>query len=176
MAIVISKTKEEPAVYGANETPVLNSVAAANMIRFGKGSLESVLAHVGEETPSSKVYFGFDDTTGAGAIVSNGKLVSSKVLDMVVTPEADGVAPKLAVKYVDASNKNVSTVELPLVSKSSVDEVLAAAKTYADTQVAAEEAARKAQIGDLGKVSEAEDAADHTVKSYVDAAIAGKNV
>lgn len=39
----------------------------------------------------------------------------------------------------------------------------------------AEKAARKAQIGELGKVSAEEDAADHTVKSYVDAKIADAN-
>lgn len=41
--------------------------------------------------------------------------------------------------------------------------------------VAAEETARKAQIGELGKVSEEADAADHTVKSYVDAAVEAIN-
>lgn len=46
---------------------------------------------------------------------------------------------------------------------------------YAEEIVAAEEAARKAQIGELGKVSEEEDAADHTVKSYVDAAVEAIN-
>lgn len=42
---------------------------------------------------------------------------------------------------------------------------------YAEEIVAAEESARKAQIGELGKVSEEEGAADHTVKSYVDAKV-----
>lgn len=42
---------------------------------------------------------------------------------------------------------------------------------YAEKLVAAEEAARKAQIGDLGKVSEEEGAADQTVKGYVDAKV-----
>lgn len=46
---------------------------------------------------------------------------------------------------------------------------------YAEEIVAAEEAARKAQIGELGKVSEEEGAADHTVKSYVDAAVESIN-
>lgn len=46
---------------------------------------------------------------------------------------------------------------------------------YAEEIVAAEEAARKAQIGELGKVSEEEGAADHTVKSYVDAAVEAIN-
>lgn len=46
---------------------------------------------------------------------------------------------------------------------------------YAEELVAAEEAARKAQIGELGKVSEEEGAADHTVKSYVDAAVEAIN-
>ena len=174
MAIIIGKTNEAPAVYGAEAvTPLATPSITAN-IGFGNGSLAKVLAKVGSS--DTKVYVGFDSTTGAGAIVSNGKLVSSKVLDIVVTPEADGVAPKLAVKYVDAENKNVSTVDLPLVSAASVAEALAAAKTYADTKVGAEETARKAQIGDLGKVSAEEGAADHTVKSYVDAAVAGKNV
>lgn len=46
---------------------------------------------------------------------------------------------------------------------------------YAEEIVATEEAARKAQIGELGKVSEEEGAADHTVKSYVDAAVEAIN-
>lgn len=46
---------------------------------------------------------------------------------------------------------------------------------YVDEVVVAEEAARKAQIGELGKVSEEEGAADHTVKSYVDAAVEAIN-
>lgn len=46
---------------------------------------------------------------------------------------------------------------------------------YAEEIVAAEEAARKAHIGELGKVSEEEGAADHTVKSYVDAAVEAIN-
>lgn len=46
---------------------------------------------------------------------------------------------------------------------------------YVDEVVAAEEAARKAQIGELGKVSEENGAADHTVKSYVDAAVEAIN-
>lgn len=46
---------------------------------------------------------------------------------------------------------------------------------YVDEVVAAEEAARKAQIGELGKVSEEDGAADHTVKSYVDAAVEAIN-
>lgn len=50
------------------------------------------------------------------------------------------------------------------------------ARVEANAQaVADEEAARKAHIGDLGKVSDAEDAADHTVKSYVDAKVADLN-
>lgn len=46
---------------------------------------------------------------------------------------------------------------------------------YAEEIVTAEEQARKDQIGDLGKVSEEEGAADHTVKSYVDAAVEAIN-
>ena len=177
MAIVISKTKEEPAVYGANETPVLNSVVSANMIRFGKGSLESVLAHVGEETPSSKVYFGFDDTTGTGAVVTNGKLVSSKILDIIVTKEVkaapaieadekngieakdavEAVAPKLVVKYADATNKQVSTVELELVSKADVEAALAA--------VEAKNVAAEGETGDSALVSASADENKVTVAS-----------
>lgn len=169
MAIVISKTKEEPAVYGANEPPVLNSAVSANMIRFGKGSLESVLAHVGEETPSSKVYFGFDDTTGTGAVVTNGKLVSSKILDIIVTKEVKAapaieadekngieakdavkaVAPKLVVKYADATNKQVSTAELELVSKADVEAALAA--------VEAKNVAAEGETGDSALVSASAD-------------------
>lgn len=89
MAIVISKTKEEPAVYGADEAQtVANAVLDAN-IQFGKGSIAKVLEKVGKNDPN--IYFGNDASTGAGIVVADGKLMSSKVLDVKVIEEVPGV-------------------------------------------------------------------------------------
>lgn len=62
-------------------------------------------------------------------------------------------------------------------AKAISDEVARAEGAEEDLQTAIndEETARKAQIGNLGKVSAEEGAADHTVKSYVDAKIAEVN-
>lgn len=63
------------------------------------------------------------------------------------------------------------------LAKQIADEVARAEEAEGDLKDAidAEEAARKAQIGDLGKVGEGDDAADQTVKGYVDAAISAVN-
>lgn len=89
MAIIISNETIAPAVYGAEEAqPVANSVLDAN-IQFGKGSIAKVLKKVGSNDPN--IYFGNDASTGAGIVVADGKLMSSKVLDVQVIPEVPGV-------------------------------------------------------------------------------------
>lgn len=86
MAIIISNETIAPAVYGGAEEaqPVANSVLDAN-IQFGKGSIAKVLKKVGSNDPN--IYFGNDASTGAGIVVADGKLMSSKVLDVKVIPE-----------------------------------------------------------------------------------------
>ena len=89
MAIIISNETIAPAVYGAEEAqPVANSVLDAN-IQFGKGSIAKVLKKVGSNDPN--IYFGNDASTGAGIVVADGKLMSSKVLDVKVIEEVPGV-------------------------------------------------------------------------------------
>ena len=84
MAIIISNETIAPAVYGEEAQPVANAVLDAN-IQFGKGSITNVLAKVGENDPN--IYFGHDTSTGAGIVVADGKLMSSKVLDVKVIEE-----------------------------------------------------------------------------------------
>ena len=90
MAIIISNETIAPAVYGGAEEaqPVANSVLDAN-IQFGKGSIAKVLKKVGTNDPN--IYFGNDASTGAGIVVADGKLMSSKVLDVKVIEEVPGV-------------------------------------------------------------------------------------
>ena len=90
MAIIISNETIAPAVYGGAEEaqPVANSVLDAN-IQFGKGSIAKVLEKVGTNDPN--IYFGNDASTGAGIVVADGKLMSSKVLDVKVIEEVPGV-------------------------------------------------------------------------------------
>lgn len=85
MAIIISNETIAPAVYGEEAQPVANAVLDAN-IQFGKGSITNVLAKVGD-TNDSNIYFGHDASTGAGIVVADGKLMSSKVLDVKVIEE-----------------------------------------------------------------------------------------
>ena len=90
MAIIISNETIAPAVYGGAEEaqPVANSVLNAN-IQFGKGSIAKVLEKVGTNDPN--IYFGHDTSTDAGIVVADGKLMSSKVLDVKVIEEVPGV-------------------------------------------------------------------------------------
>lgn len=84
MAIIISNETIAPTVYGEEAQPVANAVLDAN-IQFGKGSITNVLTKVGENDPN--IYFGHDTSTGAGIVVADGKLMSSKVLDVQVIKE-----------------------------------------------------------------------------------------
>ena len=105
MAIIISNETIAPAVYGEEAQPVANAVLDAN-IQFGKGSITNVLAKVGENDPN--IYFGNDASTGAGIVVADGKLMSSKVLDVQVIPEVPeqkGQDGKVTTKFVPASLK-----------------------------------------------------------------------
>ena len=109
MAITITRTMDEtPAVYGAS-----TGVA----VKFGYGTLENVLAKVGT-ADDGVIYFGYDETKSTGAIVSRGKLVSSKILDITTTAavEEGGKVTKeaqIVISYID-TDKTVKTLEIPV--------------------------------------------------------------
>ena len=83
MAIIIQKSKINgaPVIFGA---PVDTDTAKGVEVKFGYGTLENVLAKVGA-ADDGVIYFGYDDVKSTGAIVSRGKLVSSKILDITTT-------------------------------------------------------------------------------------------
>ena len=114
MAIIISNETIAPAVYGGAEEaqPVANSVLDAN-IQFGKGSIAKVLEKVGSNDPN--IYFGNDASTGAGIVVADGKLMSSKVLDVQVIEEVPGtikgfVTAGLKITYVQDGSVGEATL------------------------------------------------------------------
>lgn len=116
MAIIISNDTVKPQMYGAegegteNVTP---EVAKAN-IQFGKGSIDKVLAKVGDA--DGNVYFGNDTDTGSGIVVADGNIVSSKILNVVATEE------EAATYYTEGDDipegKNVGDVKTELIPAS----------------------------------------------------------
>lgn len=129
MAITITKTIEEtPAVYGASERVA---------VKFGYGTLTNVLAKIGT-ADDGVIYFGYDDAKSTGAIVSRGKLVSSKILDITttaVTGEGGSVTKEaqIVISYID-TDKTVKTLEIP-VSASAQLKSLADRLTAVETLV-----------------------------------------
>ena len=130
MAITITRTMDEtPAVYGAS-----TGVA----VKFGYGTLENVLAKVGT-ADDGVIYFGYDEAKSTGAIVSRGKLVSSKILDITTTSAVTGEngsvtkEAQIVISYIDA-DKTVKTLEIP-VSASAQLKSLADRLTAVETLV-----------------------------------------
>lgn len=117
MAIIIQKSKINgaPVIFGA---PVDTDTAKGVEVKFGYGTLENVLAKVGA-ADDGVIYFGYDDVKSTGAIVSRGKLVSSKILDItttaVVTGEGGEVTKEaqIVISYID-TDKSVKTLEIPV--------------------------------------------------------------
>lgn len=117
MAIIIQKSKINgaPVIFGA---PVDTDTAKGVEVKFGYGTLENVLAKVGA-ADDGVIYFGYDDAKSTGAIVSRGKLVSSKILDIkttaAVTGEGGTVAKEaqIVISYID-TDKSVKTLEIPV--------------------------------------------------------------
>lgn len=117
MAITIQKSKINgaPVIFGA---PADADTAKGVEVKFGYGTLENVLAKVGT-ADDGVIYFGYDDAKSTGAIVSRGKLVSSKILDIkttaAVTGEGGTVAKEaqIVISYID-TDKSVKTLEIPV--------------------------------------------------------------
>ena len=134
MAITITRTIDEtPAVYGAS-----TGVA----VKFGYGTLTNVLAKIGA-ADDGVIYFGYDEAKSTGAIVSRGKLVSSKILDIkttaAVTGEGGSVTKEaqIVISYID-TDKTVKTLEIP-VSASAQLNSLANRLTAVETLVGTKE-------------------------------------
>ena len=134
MAITITRTMDEtPAVYGAS-----TGVA----VKFGYGTLTNVLAKIGT-ADDGVIYFGYDEAKSTGAIVSRGKLVSSKILDITTTAAVTGEGgsvtkeAQIVISYID-TDKTVKTLEIP-VSASAQLKSLADRLTAVETLVGTKE-------------------------------------
>lgn len=117
MAITIQKSKINgaPVIFG---TPADADTAKGVEVKFGYGTLENVLAKVGT-VDDGVIYFGYDDAKSTGAIVSRGKLVSSKILDIKTTAAVTGEGgtvtkeAQIVISYID-TDKSVKTLEIPV--------------------------------------------------------------
>lgn len=134
MAITITRTIEEtPVVYGASGRVV---------VKFSYGTLTNVLAKIGT-ADDGVIYFGYDDAKSTGAIVSRGKLVSSKILDITTTAAVTGEGgsvtkdAQIVISYI-ATDKTVKTLEIP-VSASAQLKSLADRLTAVETLVGTKE-------------------------------------
>lgn len=117
MAITIKKSmiNGAPVIFGA---PADADTAKGIEVKFGYGTLDNVLAKVGT-ADDGVIYFGYDDAKSTGAIVSRGKLVSSKILDITTTAAVTGDGGKvtkeaqIVISYID-TDKTVKTLEIPV--------------------------------------------------------------
>lgn len=140
MAITIQKSKINgaPVVLGA---PADADTAKGKEVKFGFGTIANVLAKVGAED-DGVIYFGYDEDKSTGAIVSRGKLVSSKILDITTTAAVkgdDGAVTKeaqIVISYVD-KDKSVKTLEIPVSADGKLKELadkIEALKTLVGTK------------------------------------------
>lgn len=162
MAITITRTIDEtPAVYGAS-----TDVA----VKFGYGTLTNVLAKIGT-ADDGVIYFGYDDANSTGAIVSRGKLVSSKILDIkttaAVTGENGSVSKEaqIVISYI-ATDKTVKTLEIP-VSASAQLKSLADRLTSVENLVGKKTDASTADTA-FGKIAKEVDRATKAEKTISD--------
>lgn len=126
MAITIKKSmiNGAPVIFGA---PADADTAKGVEVKFGYGTLENVLAKVGT-ADDGVIYFGYDDAKSTGAIVSRGKLVSSKILDITTTAAVTGEGGKIikeaqiVISYID-TDKSVKTLEIPVSADGKLKEL-----------------------------------------------------
>lgn len=141
MAITIQKSKINgaPVVFGA---PIDADTVKGKEVKFGFGTIDNVLAKVGAED-DGVIYFGYDEAKSTGAIVSRGKLVSSKILDITTTVAVkgdDGAVTKeaqIVISYVD-TDKSVKTLEIPVSADGKLKDLadkIEALKTLVGTTV-----------------------------------------
>lgn len=162
MAITITRTIEEtPAVYGAS-----TGVA----VKFGYGTLTNVLNKIGT-ADDGVIYFGYDEAKSTGAIVSRGKLVSSKILDITTTAAVTGEGgsvskeAQIVISYI-ATDKTVKTLEIP-VSASAQLKNLADRLTSVETLVGTKTDVSTADTA-FGKIAAEADRATKAEKTISD--------
>lgn len=117
MAITIQKSKINgaPVIFGAGADA---DTAKGVEVKFGYGTLQNVLAKIGT-ADDGVIYFGYDEAKSTGAIVSRGKLVSSKILDITTTAAVTGEGgsvtkeAQIVISYI-ATDKTVKTLEIPV--------------------------------------------------------------
>ena len=141
MAITIKKSmiNGAPVIFGA---PADADTAKGVEVKFGYGTLENVLAKV-DTADDGVIYFGYDDAKSTGAIVSRGKLVSSKILDITTTAAVTGEGGKvtkeaqIVISYID-TDKSVKTLEIPVSADGKLKELadkIEALKTLVGTKI-----------------------------------------
>ena len=162
MAITITRTMDEtPAVYGAS-----TGVA----VKFGYGTLTNVLAKIGT-ADDGVIYFGYDEAKSTGAIVSRGKLVSSKILDITTTAAVTGEGgsvtkeAQIVISYID-TDKTVKTLEIP-VSASAQLKSLADRLTAVETLVGTKADTKETDTA-FGKIAKEVDRATKAEKTISD--------
>lgn len=139
MAITIQKSKINgaPVIFGADA-----DTAKGVEVKFGYGTLTNVLNKIGT-ADDGVIYFGYDEAKSTGAIVSRGKLVSSKILDITTTAAVTGEGgsvtkeAQIVISYID-TDKTVKTLEIP-VSTSAQLNSLANRLTAVETLVGTKE-------------------------------------
>lgn len=128
----------EPVVFGAG-------AAASQLVKFAYGTLDKAA----KATTDGQIAFGYDASTGAGAIYVGGNLVTSKILDITkadtakVTGVTDGKAETITVKYVDAAGA-VQSTNFAVVDQKLVQELIAAQAASDNTRIEALENYAKA--------------------------------
>lgn len=162
MAITITRTIDEtPAVYGAS-----TGVA----VKFGYGTLTNVLNKIGT-ADDGVIYFGYDEAKSTGAIVSRGKLVSSKILDITTTAAVTGEGgsvtkeAQIVISYI-ATDKTVKTLEIP-VSASAQLKSLADRLTAVETLVGTKADTKETDTA-FGKIAKEVDRATKAEKTISD--------
>lgn len=169
MAITITRTIDEtPAVYGGSSTSESTGVP----VKFGYGTLTNVLAKIGT-ADDGVIYFGYDEAKSTGAIVSRGKLVSSKILDITTTAAVTGEGgsvtqeAKIVISYID-TDKTVKTLEIP-VSASAQLKSLADRLTAVETLVGTKEDTKDTDtvFGAIAKEADRATGAEKTISDLL---------
>lgn len=101
-------------------------------IKHAYGSLAKVLAKIG--TADGMACFGFDTEKKTGAVVVNGQLVSSKILDIakaetVIEGVTDGKKQTVTITYIDADTKATATTTFEAVDLDTINALIEAVKT-----------------------------------------------
>lgn len=140
---------------------------------------EAEAARAAEQALSNRI--------GAAAVVEGETVVTAasgvySYVDAAVAAVNDGaadiaqdLADEVSAREQAVSDEETRATEAEEALAGRLDIIEGEAEGSIKAAVAAEEDARKAQIGELGKNGEGEDAADHTVKSFVEAKIAEVN-